>query len=165
MTPCDSGWHAARKAVVSSAPLAGVVKDLKRGKLIGGKYRLERSLDAGGMGQIWIAHSIPDQKDVAIKLMAAALQGAAQAEVRFKQEAKRLNLKDVVRANKAGCLDHCALGPSVVIYPEGVWYTVRTESDVTEIMERHVIKGEVVTRLLMPDHPAPTPLLPLSSLR
>ena len=74
-------------------------------------------------------------------------------------------LKDVVRANKAGCLDHCALGPSVVIYPEGVWYTVKTESDVTEIMERHVIKGEVVTRLLMPDHPAPTPLLPLSSLR
>jgi (2Fe-2S) ferredoxin len=42
---------------------------------------------------------------------------------------------------------------------------VKTESDVTEIMERHVIKGEVVTRLLMPDHPAPTPLLPLSSLR
>jgi len=53
----------------------------------------------------------------------------------------------------------------VVIYPEGVWYTVKTDSDVTEIMERHVIKGEVVTRLLMPDHPAPTPLLPLNSLR
>jgi (2Fe-2S) ferredoxin len=91
--------------------------------------------------------------------------GSEALHARFKQEAKRLNLKDVVRANKAGCLDHCALGPSVVIYPEGVWYTVKTESDVTEIMERHVIKGEVVTRLLMPDHPAPTPLLPLSSLR
>jgi (2Fe-2S) ferredoxin len=74
-------------------------------------------------------------------------------------------LKDVVRANKAGCLDHCALGPSVVIYPEGVWYSVKTESDVTEIMERHVLNGEVVTRLLMPDHPAPTRLSPLHSLR
>lgn len=76
----------------------------------------------------------------------------------FKQEAKRLNLKNIVRANKAGCLDHCALGPSVVIYPEGVWYRVTSESDVTEIMERHVIKGEVVTRLVMPDHPAPATL-------
>jgi (2Fe-2S) ferredoxin len=90
--------------------------------------------------------------------------GSESLHARFKQEAKRLNLKDVVRANKAGCLDHCALGPSVVIYPEGVWYSVKTEADVTEIMERHVIKGEVVTRLLMPDHPAPRNLLPLISL-
>ena len=42
----------------------------------------------------------------------------------FKQEAKRLNLKGIVRANKAGCLDYCAQGPSVVVYPEGVWYRV-----------------------------------------
>jgi (2Fe-2S) ferredoxin len=72
-------------------------------------------------------------------------------------------LKDVVRANKAGCLDHCAEGPSVVIYPEGVWYQVKSEADVTEIMERHVIKGEIVTRLIMPDHPAPKTLPPLTS--
>ena len=66
--------------------------------------------------------------------------------------------------NKAGCLDHCALGPSVVIYPEGVvWYSVtkRTPMYDKEIMERHVMKGEVVTRLLMPDHPAPSELPPL----
>jgi (2Fe-2S) ferredoxin len=79
----------------------------------------------------------------------------------FKQEAKRLDLKNVVRANKAGCLDHCAEGPSVVIYPEGVWYQVKTEADVTEIMERHVVKGEVVARLVLPGHPAPTTVSPL----
>ena len=89
--------------------------------------------------------------------------GSEAIHARFKQEAKRLDLKDVVRANKAGCLDHCAEGPSVVIYPEGVWYQVKSEADVTEIMERHVIKGEVVTRLIMPDHPAPTTLPPLKS--
>jgi (2Fe-2S) ferredoxin len=87
--------------------------------------------------------------------------GSEALHAHFKQEAKRLNLKGVVRANKAGCLDHCALGPSVVIYPEGVWYRVRTEADATEIMERHVMNGEVVTRLLMPDHPAPSTLPPL----
>ena len=67
--------------------------------------------------------------------------GSEALHARFKQEAKRLDLKDIVRANKAGCLDHCAEGPSVVIYPEGVWYQVKSEADVTEIMERHVIRG------------------------
>ena len=52
-----------------------------------------------------------------------------------------------------------------MVYPEGVWYSVKTESDVTEIMERHILKGEVVTRLLMPDHAAPAALPPLHSLR
>lgn len=84
--------------------------------------------------------------------------GSERLHAHFKQEAKRLNLKGIVRANKAGCLDHCAMGPSVVIYPEGVWYRVNTEADATEIMERHVLNGEVVTRLLMPDHPAPSSL-------
>ena len=90
-------------------------------------------------------------------------RGSEALHAHFKQESKRLNLKGVVRANKAGCLDHCAEGPSVVIYPEGVWDQVKSESDVTEIMERHVLKGEVVTRLIMPDHPAPAKLPPLKS--
>jgi (2Fe-2S) ferredoxin len=87
--------------------------------------------------------------------------GSEKLHAYFKSEAKRLNLKGVVRANKAGCLDHCELGPSVVIYPEGVWYWIGSEADVTEIMERHVLRGEVVTRLLMPDHPVPQQLIPL----
>jgi len=89
--------------------------------------------------------------------------GSEALHAHFKQEAKRLDLKDVVRANKAGCLDHCAEGPSVVIYPEGVWYQVKSEADVTEIMECYIVRGEVVTRLVMPDHPVPTGLPPLKS--
>ncbi|MEJ2231010.1 MAG: (2Fe-2S) ferredoxin domain-containing protein [Nitrospirales bacterium] len=68
----------------------------------------------------------------------------------YKKEVERLGLKGIVRANKAGCLDQCEYGPSVVIYPEGVWYWVGKEADVTEIMERHIGKGEIVERLLMP---------------
>jgi (2Fe-2S) ferredoxin len=49
----------------------------------------------------------------------------------------------------------------VVIYPEAVWYWVGTEADVTEIMERHVLKGEIISRLLMPDHPVPERLDPI----
>lgn len=82
-------------------------------------------------------------------------QGSEVLHAFFKKEVERLGLRGIVRANKAGCLDHCEYGPSVVIYPEGVWYWVGTEQDVTEIMERHVIKGELVERLLMPGQDKP----------
>ena len=60
-------------------------------------------------------------------ILAAVAQTRLEAlHACFKQEAKRLNLKGVVRANKAGCLDYCAQGPTVVVYPEGVWYRVRS---------------------------------------
>lgn len=69
----------------------------------------------------------------------------------FKAELKRLGLKGKVRANAAGCLDQCHRGPTVVIYPEAVWYQVKTLDDAAEVIERHILKGEVVDRLLMRD--------------
>ena len=68
----------------------------------------------------------------------------------MKARAKELGLIDV-RINLSGCLDRCENGPSVVIYPEGVWYTCRTKADVDEILESHVIGGGRVERLLMPE--------------
>ncbi len=67
----------------------------------------------------------------------------------MKDRAKELGLEDV-RINNAGCLDRCELGPSVVIYQEGTWYTAKTKADMDEILERHVVRGEIVERLLMP---------------
>ncbi len=84
-----------------------------------------------------------------------AANGSVEIHAFFKQEVRRLGLKGMVRANKSGCLDHCANGPSIVIYPEGVWYKVGNKTDVTEIMERHVVGGELVERLLMPGHDRP----------
>ena len=55
-----------------------------------------------------------------------------------------------VRINSAGCLERCELGPSLVIYPEGVWYSPKTREDVDEIVETHLVKGGRVTRLMMP---------------
>ena len=54
-----------------------------------------------------------------------------------------------IRINHAGCLNRCELGPTMVIYPEGVWYTYRDESDIDEILKRHVMKGGRVERLLL----------------
>jgi (2Fe-2S) ferredoxin len=78
-------------------------------------------------------------------------KNSKQIQEHFSSEVKKRGLKGIVRANKAGCLDQCANGPSVVIYPEGVWYTVRTVQDADEIMDRHIVKDEVVERLLMAD--------------
>jgi (2Fe-2S) ferredoxin len=55
-----------------------------------------------------------------------------------------------VRVNKAGCLDRCAGGPVAVVYPEGTWYTFVDESDINEIVDSHLIGGQVVERLLLP---------------
>ncbi len=66
----------------------------------------------------------------------------------MKKQAKAMGLKKV-RINQSGCLDRCELGPTMVIYPEGVWYHIRTEADVDEILARHVAKGERVERLLL----------------
>jgi (2Fe-2S) ferredoxin len=54
-----------------------------------------------------------------------------------------------VRANKAGCLDQCEKGPSVVVYPDAIWYGKVTEADVNEIVEQHIIGGQPVERLRM----------------
>ena len=68
----------------------------------------------------------------------------------FKLRLAQKGLAGRVRANKSGCLDACAQGPVMVVYPEQVWYCGVTLGDVDEIVERHLIGGEVVERLLMP---------------
>lgn len=53
------------------------------------------------------------------------------------------------RVNNAGCLDRCELGPVLVIYPEGTWYTAATREDIDEIIESHIKGGRVVERLAL----------------
>jgi (2Fe-2S) ferredoxin len=67
----------------------------------------------------------------------------------FKRELYARGMKGKIRANSAGCLDQCARGPAVVVYPEQVWYTVPTEADAIEIINEHLINGRVVERLRM----------------
>jgi (2Fe-2S) ferredoxin len=67
----------------------------------------------------------------------------------FKSEVKRRGLQAEVRANKSGCLDACEHGPVVVIYPEGVWYRIRTDQDVLDVMNHHIEGGQIVDRLVV----------------
>ena len=73
----------------------------------------------------------------------------------MKARAKQRGLADV-RINASQCLDRCEFGPTMVIYPEGVWYAPKTVADVDEIVETHLVGGGRVERLmLMPDQPFP----------
>jgi (2Fe-2S) ferredoxin len=76
-----------------------------------------------------------------------AAKGSEAIRAAFKAAIKKHGLKGQVRANAAGCLDACAEGPSVVVYPEGVWYSHVSPEDVPEIVERHLVNGEPVARL------------------
>jgi (2Fe-2S) ferredoxin len=69
----------------------------------------------------------------------------------FKQELQRRNLASQVRANQSGCLDQCELGPTVVIYPQGIWYGHVTLDDVPRIVEETIQRGRVLNDLLIPD--------------
>ena len=91
-----------------------------------------------------------NQRDPADPKGCCAARGGAAVAAAFKQKLYERGLKRLVRANKAYCLDQCARGVTVVVYPEAVWYGHVTEADVDEIIERHVIGGEVVERLLIP---------------
>jgi (2Fe-2S) ferredoxin len=82
-------------------------------------------------------------------------KGAEDLRDYMKTRARELGLKKV-RVNNAGCLDRCELGPTVVIYPEGIWYAVKTRDDMDEVLQKHLVEGGRVERLML----QPTDKLP-----
>jgi (2Fe-2S) ferredoxin len=77
-----------------------------------------------------------------------AEKGSERLRDYMKARAKELGLPDL-RVNAAGCLDRCELGPCLVIYPEGVWYRLRTTADVDRVLLEHVQRGARVPELML----------------
>src|SRR6185437_3476202 len=75
-------------------------------------------------------------------------KGSEKLRNYMKVRAKELGLADV-RINASGCLDRCELGPTMVIYPEGVWYSYRSTADIDEILQKHLVEGGRVERLML----------------
>ena len=102
------------------------------------------------------------------KLGCCASKGSEKLRNYMKDKAKELGIGAVavataetagaeqsrltVRINGAGCLGRCALGPTIVIYPEGVWYSPKNTDDIDEILTSHLQQGKKVERLLLPAH-------------
>jgi len=77
-------------------------------------------------------------------------KNSAEVRSRLKQLAFEAGLRGRVRINSAGCLDQCAHGVTVVVYPEAVWYGGVTLDDVDELFREHVLNGRPVERLRLP---------------
>ena len=78
-------------------------------------------------------------------------KGAEEVREAFKKLLHERGLKKSIRANAAGCLDQCAHGVTVVVYPEQVWYGGVAVADVPEIIESHLVGGKPVERLIIRD--------------
>ncbi len=76
-----------------------------------------------------------------------AMRGAGPLRDALKAEVKRLGLAGRVRVNQAGCLDQCEHGPTVVVYPDAVWYGFVRLEDVAELVAEHLVAGRPVERL------------------
>ena len=69
----------------------------------------------------------------------------------MEKEIKAAGLENEVNVVKTGCFGLCALGPIMIVYPEGVFYSRVTADDIPEIVEEHILKGRIVKRLLYQD--------------
>ncbi|MBC8547597.1 NADH-quinone oxidoreductase subunit NuoF [Clostridiaceae bacterium NSJ-31] len=74
--------------------------------------------------------------------------GSAHIVEALETEIKKAGLENEVKVIKTGCFGLCALGPIMIIYPEGAFYSRVTPEDIPEVVAEHLVKGRIVTRLL-----------------
>lgn len=88
-----------------------------------------------------------------------AAKGSAALLDFAKEEVAKRGLKRSVRVNESGCLNACATGPTCVVYPEGIWYALKSEADVRQVLDAHVEGGQPCRALMLPalsSPPSPT---------
>lgn len=76
---------------------------------------------------------------------------SAEIIAEFEKEIAEKGLADEIKVIRTGCFGLCALGPIVVVYPEGAFYSQIKVEDVPEIVDEHLIKGRIVKHLLYDD--------------
>lgn len=76
-----------------------------------------------------------------------AMEGAMDITNAIKNELKKHRIENEIEVIRTGCLGLCDLGPIVIIYPEGTFYSKVNIKDVPELVEEHLVNGRVVKRL------------------
>ncbi len=74
--------------------------------------------------------------------------GSVKIQEEFEKQLKEKGLENEVKVVPTGCFGLCALGPIIIVYPEGAFYSMVQVEDVKEIVEEHILKGRMVKRLL-----------------
>ena len=78
--------------------------------------------------------------------------GSGKIQAALEAELKAKGLEEEVKIVVTGCFGLCAVGPIMIVYPEGTFYSMVQESDVAEIVEEHLLKGRPVQRLIYAEH-------------
>lgn len=87
--------------------------------------------------------------------------GSARILETLRTELAKHGLEHEVKVVKTGCFGLCALGPIMIVYPEGSFYSMVKEEDIPEIVTEHLAEGRVVTRLLYQETVKEEKILPL----
>ena len=74
--------------------------------------------------------------------------GSVKIAKRLQEEIDKNGLTDEVMVVRTGCFGLCALGPIMIVYPEGTFYSMVKDEDIAEIVSEHLLKGRIVTRLV-----------------
>ena len=88
--------------------------------------------------------------------------GSARIRERLEKEIEANGLSDEVCVVKTGCFGLCALGPIMIVYPEGTFYSMVQEEDIPEIVTEHLLKGNVVKHLLYEETVKADKIIPLN---
>ncbi len=73
--------------------------------------------------------------------------GSKNVHEKLAEELKAKGLEEEIKIVQTGCFGLCALGPVMIVYPDGTFYSRVTPEDIPEIVEEHLLKGRIVTRL------------------
>jgi len=77
--------------------------------------------------------------------------GSPALRSKLEEEIKKFGLEEEIKVVQTGCFGLCALGPIMIVYPDGTFYSMVKEEDIPEIVEEHLLKGRVVDRLVYKD--------------
>ena len=88
--------------------------------------------------------------------------GSQRIRERLEKEIAANGLSEEVGVVKTGCFGLCALGPIMIVYPEGTFYSMVQEDDIPEIVSEHLLKGRVVKRLLYDETTKTDKIIPLN---
>ncbi|HPC48326.1 MAG TPA: (2Fe-2S) ferredoxin domain-containing protein, partial [Deltaproteobacteria bacterium] len=74
--------------------------------------------------------------------------GSVEVKKALLAELDKRGLTEEIKVVETGCNGFCAMGPIMVVYPDGVMYTLIRPEDIPQLVEEHLVKGRVLERLL-----------------
>ena len=90
--------------------------------------------------------------------------GSLAIQDAFTKSIEENGLAEEIKIVQTGCFGLCALGPVVIVYPDGTFYSRVTPEDVSEIVSEHLLKGRIVERLVYSDTGSDSEAVDISNL-